>query len=228
MSEIILALKKIEKSYPSGSVILHVLKGIDLEVRNGDFIGIMGPSGSGKSTLLSIMGTLERPDQGDVIFGNKRIEHLSDDELSELRNKKIGFVFQFHNLLPEFNALENVMLPMLLGGVSKPQARNRAEELLRRFGLAERAHHYPSELSGGERQRVAVARALANDPDVILADEPTGNLDRENAILLMELLKNLNESGTTIVLVTHNEELKKYFSRTFRLVDGLLEEIFYG
>ncbi len=225
MNKEILRLKEIKKSYPSGDIILHVLKGINLKVFEGDFIGIMGPSGSGKSTLLSIMGTLEKPDSGEVFFGSKKVEYLNDSELSFLRNTKIGFVFQFHNLLPEFNAIENVMLPLLLGGVNRSKAEDKARMLLEKFGLLERAHHYPSELSGGERQRIAVARALVTDPDVILADEPTGNLDRENAIALMELLKDLNASGTTIVLVTHNESLRKYFTRTYRLFDGFLEEV---
>ncbi len=225
MSDTILTLRGITKSYPSGSMLLHVLKGVDLEVSEGDFIGIMGPSGSGKSTLLNIMGTLERPDSGDIFFGNRRVEYLSDDELSGLRNKKIGFVFQFHNLLPEFNALENVMIPLLLGGVSRDEAEERAKKLLTRFGLSERIHHHPSELSGGERQRVAVARALITDPDIVLADEPTGNLDRENATALMDLLKELNGAGTTIVLVTHNEGLIRFFTRSFRLVDGILKEV---
>lgn len=225
MSDTILTLRGITKSYPSGSMLLHVLKGVDLEVSEGDFIGIMGPSGSGKSTLLNIMGTLERPDSGDIFFGNRRVEYLSDDELSGLRNKKIGFVFQFHNLLPEFNALENVMIPLLLGGVSRDEAEERAKKLLTRFGLSDRIHHHPSELSGGERQRVVVARALITDPDIVLADEPTGNLDRENATALMDLLKELNGAGTTIVLVTHNEGLIRFFTRSFRLVDGILKEV---
>ena len=222
MSDPIVRLAGIKKSYRSGEVLLEVLKGVNLEINRGDFIGIMGPSGSGKSTLLSITGTLEKPDEGEVYYGNKAITSLDDEALSRLRNRRIGFVFQFHNLLPEFNALENVMLPLLIRGESRSKAGKRAGELLEKFGLSGRSHHYPSELSGGERQRVAVARALINGPDVLLADEPTGNLDRKNADMLMDLLLRLNEEGTTIVLVTHNEQLGKYFKATYHLVDGRL------
>ncbi len=222
MSDPIVRLAGIKKSYRSGEVLLDVLKGVDLEINRGDFIGIMGPSGSGKSTLLSIIGTLEKPDEGEVFYGDKAITSLDDEALSRLRNRRIGFVFQFHNLLPEFNALENVMLPLLIKGESRSKAGKRVGELLEKLGLSGRSHHYPSELSGGERQRVAVARALINGPDVLLADEPTGNLDRKNADMLMDLLLRLNEEGTTIVLVTHNEQLGKYFKATYHLVDGRL------
>ena len=222
MSDTIVRLTGIKKSYRSGEALLEVLKGVDLEINRGDFIGIMGPSGSGKSTLLSIIGTLERPDEGEVFYGERAITSLDDEALSRLRNRRIGFVFQFHNLLPEFNALENVMLPLLIGGESRSKAAKRVGELLDKFGLSGRSHHYPSELSGGERQRVAVARALVTEPDVLLADEPTGNLDRKNADLLMDLLLSLNEEGTTIVLVTHNEQLSKYFKVVYHLMDGRL------
>ncbi len=222
MNKPIVTLRNIQKSYPSGNSIIHVLRGIDLEVNRGDFIGITGPSGSGKSTLLSIMGTLEYPDDGEVLYGDIAIKGLSDEEISQLRNRKIGFVFQFYNLLPEFNALENVMLPLILRGENSAKARSRAEELLDQLGLKDRLHHNPSELSGGERQRIAVARALVTDPDVILADEPTGNLDRDNADLLMDLFESLNKKGVTIVLVTHNKELRKFFKKSYRLLNGKL------
>jgi len=222
MNSPILTLRNIQKSYPSGDSIIHVLRGIDLEVNRGDFIGITGPSGSGKSTLLSIMGTLEHPDEGEIFYGDIAVKSLSDEEISELRNRKVGFIFQFYNLLPEFNALENVMLPLILRGENSTKARGLAEELLDQLGLKDRFHHFPSELSGGERQRIAVARALVTDPDVILADEPTGNLDRDNADLLMDLLKSLNDKGVTIVLVTHNEELREFFKRSYRLLNGKL------
>ena len=222
MNSPILTLRNVQKSYPSGDSIIHVLRGIDLEVNRGDFIGITGPSGSGKSTLLSIMGTLEHPDEGEIFYGDIAVKSLSDEEISELRNRKVGFIFQFYNLLPEFNALENVMLPLILRGENSTKARGLAEELLDQLGLKDRFHHFPSELSGGERQRIAVARALVTDPDVILADEPTGNLDRDNADLLMDLLKSLNDKGVTIVLVTHNEELREFFKRSYRLLNGKL------
>lgn len=222
MNSPIVTLRNIRKSYPSGSSIINVLRGIDLEVNRGDFIGITGPSGSGKSTLLSIMGTLEHPDDGEILYGDIALKGLSDEEISELRNRKIGFIFQFYNLLPEFNALENVMLPLILRGTNTSKAQDKARNLLERLGLRDRLHHFPSELSGGERQRIAVARALVTEPDVILADEPTGNLDRDNADLLMELLESLNETGFTIVLVTHNEELRKFFKKTYRLLNGKL------
>ncbi len=222
MNNAIVTLKDVKKSYPSGNTTIHVLRGIDLQVIRGDFIGITGPSGSGKSTLLSIMGTLENPDSGEILYGDISINGLSDEAISDLRNKKIGFVFQFYNLLPEFTALENVMLPLILRGINSDEARKKALGLLDQLGLKDRHHHFPSELSGGERQRIAVARALITNPDIILADEPTGNLNRHNADLLMEILKSLNERGVTIVLVTHNDELKKFFKKSYKLLDGKL------
>jgi len=222
MSSPVVRIQGIKKSYRSGDAVLEVLKGIDLTIEHGDFIGIMGPSGSGKSTLLSIIGTIERPDEGEVFYGEEAVTSLDDDALSRLRNERIGFVFQFHNLLPEFSALENVMLPLLIRRIRRKEAEERSKELLIKFGLLERAHHLPSELSGGERQRIAVARALITGPDILLADEPTGNLDRRNADMLMELLLKLNEEGTTIVLVTHNEQLGRYFKTTYHLSDGRL------
>ena len=224
MSELLRA-QNLWKSYPSGEERLVVLRGVDLEVRSGDFIGIVGPSGSGKSTLLNLLGALDLPDQGEVIFQGNRLYELNDSALSRFRRTHIGFVFQFHNLLVDFTALENVMIPALMNGASPSEARDQAARLLTRLGLGKRLHHYPDQLSGGERQRVAVARALINNPSILLADEPSGNLDPENEAHLFSLLRELNEEGTTLLVVTHNEELIPYFSQVFRLKEGKLHPL---
>jgi lipoprotein-releasing system ATP-binding protein len=200
---------------------LEVLSGVDLDVAQGEVISIVGPSGAGKTTLLQILGTLDLPDAGAVRIGGQSTEGLSRRALSAFRNTHIGFVFQFHRLLPEFSALENVMMPAWIAGQSPADASPRAEELLDELGLGHRLHHNPSELSGGEQQRVAVARALMNKPDVILADEPSGNLDSENAAMLHDLFFQLRDRHhQTIVLVTHNEQLAARADRTLRMADG--------
>ena len=197
----------------------HILKDIDLDVFEGEFLSVVGPSGSGKSSLLYIMGLLDRPSSGEVVFGGYRVDFSEDRVISELRNKRIGFVFQFHYLIPELTALENVMVP-LMKTVSRAEAERRAKDLLSLFGLKGKEHRKPYQLSGGEQQRVAVARAVANDPDVILADEPTGNLDSQNTEVVMDLLMDLKKRGTTIVMVTHDFNLAGRADRIVEIVDG--------
>jgi lipoprotein-releasing system ATP-binding protein len=214
------------RTFRSGAEELHVLRGVELSVAAGEVVAIVGPSGSGKSTLLHLLGTLDRPTTGEVRLGGAPTATLSDRALSVLRNKLLGFVFQFHHLLPEFTALENVMMPGLLRRMSTRQARMRAFELLEAVGVHERAAHRPAELSGGERQRVAVARALFNDPHVVLADEPSGDLDRDRAEALHHLLLSLpRERGAALVVATHNEDLARSADRVLSLCDGRLHGI---
>lgn len=213
----------IGKSVDNG---IHVLKGINLEVVEGEIVSIVGPSGAGKSTLLHILGGLDRPTEGKVYWENKNIFDLNDDELSRLRAKEVGFIFQFHHLLPEFTALENVAIPAMIIGKSYEVAQTRAKELLAKIGLEDRIDHKPSELAGGEQQRVAVARALVNIPRIVLADEPSGNLDSSNAKQLHELITQLNRSeGQTFIIVTHNEKFAEQSHRIFRMSDGILKQI---
>ena len=210
-------LRNIRKSFGS----LQVLKGIDLDIERGEVVSIVGPSGAGKTTLLQIMGTLDAADEGSVVIDGTDVTHLSTKQLARFRNQNIGFVFQFHQLLPEFTALENVMIPALIGGISPGEAHRRAEELLSFMGLAERASHKPAELSGGEKQRVAVARALVNKPAVVLADEPSGSLDSANKAELHRLFFDLRDRlGQTFVIVTHDESLAAQTDRTIHLRDG--------
>lgn len=212
-------LKNITKSFGT----LNVLKGISLDINKGEVVSIVGPSGAGKTTLLQIMGTLDNADGGEIIIDGINVSDLSQKKLADFRNKHLGFVFQFHQLLPEFTALENVMIPAQIGGKSKSEAKRKAMELLEFMGLAERASHKPSELSGGEKQRVAVARALINDPAVVLADEPSGSLDTQNKQELHQLFFDLRDRlGQTFVIVTHDEELSHITDRTIHLKDGLV------
>ena len=214
-------LEGITKSFGS----LQVLKGIDLEINKGEIVSIVGPSGAGKTTLLQIMGTLDEPDAGTVQIDGTVVSRMKEKELSAFRNKNIGFVFQFHQLLPEFTALENVMIPALIAGVSSKEANDRATKILDFMGLVDRASHKPNELSGGEKQRVAVARALINDPAVILADEPSGSLDTHNKEDLHQLFFDLRERlGQTFVIVTHDEGLAKITDRTVHMVDGMIKK----
>ncbi|MBI3461062.1 ABC transporter ATP-binding protein [Candidatus Acetothermia bacterium] len=206
--------------YEMGEVPVKALRGLDLEIRAGEFVALMGPSGSGKSTLMHLFGALDQPSEGEVRFENEEISRLDENQLAELRGRKVGFIFQTFNLVPTLTALENVELPMVFQNVPRANRRSRAQTLLERVSLGERLHHQPSQLSGGEQQRVAIARALANHPEIILADEPTGNLDTESGEKILRLLKDLNAEGKTIVLVTHNPEAAAYASRIIRLKDG--------
>jgi lipoprotein-releasing system ATP-binding protein len=222
----VLIARDIVKSYRGGDGgVIHVLNGVNLAVRRGEMIAVVGASGTGKSTLLHVIGALERPDRGEVLIGNQSLSNRSDDELAAIRNRTVGFVFQFHHLLREFSALENVMMPLRIGGTDEATARSRAEELLARVGLLARMHHRPAELSGGEQQRAAVARSLAVDPALLLADEPSGNLDYANAESMHDLLAELTRDlEVAMVVVTHNRSLADRADRTLRLEDGRLSE----
>ena len=217
----LLEVRGLYKSYGSGTAKVEVLKGIDLAVESGDTVALVGPSGAGKSTLLHLMGTIDRPSAGEVLFDGKDIFALSDQPLASFRNRSIGFVFQFHHLLPEFTALENVMMPLLIGGTKKALAEGTARGLLDDVGLTHRVTHRPGELSGGEQQRVAIARALVRSPRILLADEPTGNLDMKTSEEVHALLYSIQkQTGISLVIVTHNERLAAGMGRTVRIVDG--------
>ena len=216
----IIDLENVRKVYKMGDTELEALSGSNVEIEEGEFVAVMGPSGSGKSTLMNMIGALDTPSSGEVNIGSEAISGLSEDDLALLRSKKIGFIFQQFNLIPSMNATENVALPMLFRGKGKKERTERAENILEKVGLGDRLHHMPSELSGGQRQRVSIARSLANDPDIILADEPTGNLDTETGENIMDLLTDLNEEGKTIIMVTHDENDAEYADRIIKIVDG--------
>lgn len=222
MSEVIRC-NSIGKYYQMGTQIVKALQSISLTIDKGEYVAIMGPSGSGKSTLMNIIGCLDTPTKGQYILNKKDVSKLIDDELAEIRNLEIGFVFQIFNLLPRYSALENVMLPLIYAGEKKSQRELRANQALNEVGLTDRKDHKPNELSGGQRQRVAVARALVNEPSIILADEPTGNLDSKTSIDIMNLFSEIHKKGNTIILVTHEEDIANYAHRIIRLRDGLIE-----
>ncbi|MCZ4408071.1 ABC transporter ATP-binding protein [Cryomorphaceae bacterium 1068] len=211
------------KIYQVGSQEVHALRTVDLEIDKSEFVALMGPSGSGKSTLMNILGCLDTPSRGKYLLNQNDVSHMDDDELADIRNREIGFVFQTFNLLPRYSALENVALPLIYKGVGKTQRTERAEEVLEQVGLQDRMDHKPNELSGGQRQRVAVARALVNNPSIILADEPTGNLDTKTSYEIMGLLDDIHKAGNTIILVTHEEDIAEHAKRIVRLRDGVIE-----
>lgn len=220
----VITLEGITKTYVNGKLTVPVLHGIDLSIYEGEFTSIMGPSGSGKSTFMNILGCLDRPTSGSYRLDGEEVAHLGDDELAYVRNKRIGFVFQSFNLLPKLTALDNVALPMVYAGVSKAERKARASQLLTDLGLGTRLDHMPAELSGGQRQRVAIARALANDPAIIMADEPTGNLDSKASLDVMHIFTELYQEGRTIILVTHEPDIAEYAGRNVVLKDGLIVE----
>lgn len=224
MNQAVIDIQGITKTYVNGKLSVPVLHGIDLQVNKGEFVSIMGPSGSGKSTFMNILGCLDRPTTGSYRLNGDEVATLSDDELAFVRNKQIGFVFQSFNLLTKLTALENVALPMIYAGMDKKSRNERAAVLLSSVGLGDRMDHLPSELSGGQRQRVAIARALANNPAIIMADEPTGNLDSKSTIDVMNIFRGLYDEGRTIILVTHEPEIATYASRNVVLRDGLIVE----
>ncbi|MFZ4591931.1 MAG: ABC transporter ATP-binding protein [Ignavibacteria bacterium] len=223
----IIDIKNITKLYEMGTEKLYALKGVDVVIERNEYVAIMGPSGSGKSTLMNIIGCLDTPTSGDYVLNGKDVHEMDDDELAEIRNKEIGFVFQTFNLLPRSNALHNVELPLIYSGLSKSDRIRRAEESLANVGLADRMKHKPNELSGGQRQRVAVARALVNNPSIILADEPTGNLDSKTGEEIMALFAELNKKGNTIIVVTHEEDIAKRANRIIKIRDGMIESDTY-
>ncbi|GBC88022.1 putative ABC transporter ATP-binding protein YknY [bacterium HR13] len=221
----LIELREVKKTYRLDHVEVHVLKGISMSVERAEVLAIMGPSGSGKSTLMNIIGCLDVPTEGEYILDGVSIKNMSTDQIARVRNTKVGFVFQSFNLIPRLTALENVELPMIYAGVGRKERKKRAVELLKMVGLGDRIYHYPSQLSGGQQQRVAIARAIANNPPIILADEPTGSLDTATGNMIMELLLSLNESfKTTLIVVTHEPAVASYCKRVVRIKDGLLVE----
>ena len=223
MADRVIHLEEIKKSYVMGKQDLQVLKGISLDILRNEYVALMGPSGSGKSTLMNILGCLDSPTAGLYILNGHDVSQMEDNELADIRNKEIGFVFQQFNLLPRLTALENVALPLVYAGISKKERLEMAHEVLRKVDLTDRSHHKPNELSGGQCQRVAIARALVNNPSIILADEPTGNLDTKTSHEIMNIFAKIHDDGNTVVLVTHEEDISNYAKRVIRLRDGLLE-----
>jgi putative ABC transport system ATP-binding protein len=223
MANSLIEIKDIKRNFVLGNEIVYVLKGIDLEIKKGEYVALMGPSGSGKSTLMNLLGCLDTPTSGSYILNGKDVSKMDDNELAEIRNKEIGFVFQTFNLLPRTTALDNVALPMVYAGFSKTERNIRATEVLKQVNLGDRMDHQPNQLSGGQRQRVAIARALVNHPSIILADEPTGNLDSITSVEIMKLFGDIHANGNTVILVTHEEEIASYAHRIIRLRDGIIE-----
>lgn len=222
MSEII-RMSEIARIYQMGAETIHALQSVSIHINKGEYVAFMGPSGSGKSTLMNIIGCLDTPTSGTYVLNNNDVSHLTENELAEIRNKEIGFVFQTFNLLPRASSLENVALPLIYAGYGRAHREDLAFEALESVGLGDRAHHKPNELSGGQRQRVAIARALVNKPSIILADEPTGNLDTKTSYDIMDLFQKLHDAGNTIIMVTHEDDIAHYAHRIVRLRDGLVE-----
>ncbi len=221
--ENIIKIKNIVKNYYVGTVVVRALRSITMDINKNEYVAIMGPSGSGKSTLMNLIGCLDTPTSGQYILNGKDVSKLDDNFLAEIRNKEIGFIFQTFNLLPRYSALENVILPLVYAGISKSERQDRAKYVLDSVGLGDRVTHKPNELSGGERQRVAIARAMVNKPSIILADEPTGNLDSKTSLDIMNLLDEIHDRGNTIIVVTHEEFIAKHARRVIRLMDGQIE-----
>lgn len=224
MQKELITIKDIGRKYVIGTEVIHALKSVSLSINEGEFVALMGPSGSGKSTLMNILGCLDTPTKGDYILNGINVSQMTDNELAEVRNKEIGFVFQTFNLLPRSTSLDNVALPLIYAGASKKERDARAQKALENVGLGNRVTHKPNELSGGQRQRVAVARALINNPSIILADEPTGNLDTKTSVEIMGLLEEIHSKGNTIILVTHEEDIAQHAHRIVRMRDGLIEK----
>ncbi len=223
MAEEIIRLENIVKDYKVGTQVVHALRSIDLSIKKNEYVALMGPSGSGKSTLMNILGCLDTATSGNYFLNNKDVSKMVDNQLAEIRNKEIGFVFQTFNLLPRSSALENVSLPLIYSGINKSTRKEKAMEVLQKVSLTDRIDHKPNELSGGQRQRVALARALVNNPSIILADEPTGNLDSKTSIEIMALFQKINEQGNTLIVVTHEEQIAEYAHRIVRMIDGKIE-----
>jgi len=222
----LITIKDIGRKYVIGSETIHALKSVSLTINKGEFVALMGPSGSGKSTLMNILGCLDTPTKGEYILNGINVSQMTDSQLAEVRNKEIGFVFQTFNLLPRSTALDNVALPLIYAGVSKNERNKRASQGLENVGLGNRQHHKPNELSGGQRQRVAIARALINHPSIVLADEPTGNLDTKTSVEIMALIEEIHAKGNTIIIVTHEEDIAQHAHRIVRMRDGLIADDF--
>jgi putative ABC transport system ATP-binding protein len=219
----VIAVKDLKKTYVMGTTLVNALQSVTLDILRNEYVALMGPSGSGKSTLMNLLGCLDTPTSGEYWLNGTNVSSMTDGELAEVRNKEIGFVFQTFNLLPRLSALENVALPLVYAGISKAKRKEKAEQVLESVGLTDRMHHKPNELSGGQRQRVAIARALVNTPSIILADEPTGNLDTKTSYEIMGILETIHQAGNTIILVTHEADIAQHAHRIVRLRDGLIE-----
>ncbi|HRN93663.1 MAG: ABC transporter ATP-binding protein [Chitinophagales bacterium] len=223
MQQEVILIKNISKKYAMGDQIIAALKDVSLTICRNEYVALMGPSGSGKSTLMNILGCLDTPTSGSYILNGKEVSKMGDDELAYIRNKEIGFIFQTFNLLPRLSSLENVALPLVYAGMSAAERKQRSEHVMELVGLKDRMDHKPNQLSGGQRQRVAIARALVNNPSIILADEPTGNLDTKTSYEIMDIFEEINNNGNTVILVTHEEDIAKHAKRIMRLRDGLIE-----